>query len=87
MYLNLRNKDKVNCEKVFWKNKMRLSWLLFLCLSLSVAGGRPVTNPKPKTPDEGSNKLQEEDGNVKDKTDEAGLASLVSVFNIPFLHS
>merc|ERR1712157_419463 len=51
--------------------KMRILWLLFLCLSLSEAGGRPVTNPKPKTPDEGSNKLQEEDGNVKHETDEA----------------
>ena len=66
---------------------MRLSWLLFLCLSLSVAEGRPATNPdpKPQTPDEGPTKLQEEDGNEKEETDEAGVASLVSVFYITFL--
>ena len=88
MYFNLRNKDKVNCEKVFWKNKMRLSWLLFLCLTLSLTKGRPESatnpNPKPQTPDEGSTKLQKEDGNEKGGIDEAGLASLVSFLYIPF---
>ena len=41
--------------------------------------------PETVSPDEGSTEPQEEDGNEKDQTDEAGQASFVSVFLPSFL--
>ena len=67
---------------------MRFLWLFLLCLLVTVEKGRPES-PKPEgpetfSPEEGSKRKnpepQDEDGNEKDQTDEAGQDSFVSVF-------
>ena len=72
---------------------MRLLCLSLLCLLVTGKKGGPES-PKPEgsetfSPEEGSKRknpeLQEEDGNEKDQTDEAGQASFVSVFLPSFL--
>ena len=69
---------------------MRLLWLFLLSLLVTGKKGR-TESPKPEgpktvSPDEGSTEPQEEDGNVKDQTDEAGQASFVSDYLLFYLH-
>ena len=68
---------------------MRLLGLSLLCLLVTGKKGRPESpkreGPETVSPDEGSTKPQEEDGNENDQTDEAGQASFVSVFLPSFL--
>ena len=55
---------------------MRLLGLSLLCLLVTGKKGRPESpkreGPETVSPDEGSIKPQEEDGNEKDQTDKAG---------------
>ena len=69
---------------------MRLLGLSLLCLLVTGKKGRPESpkreGPETVSPDEGSTRPQEEDGNEKDQTDEAGHSGqfCLSIFTFFF---